>query len=73
MNVSVGRRLAKLERRLERLQPRPPDAWLGWVSEQDLELLEYILSGGEPAEADALRIIAIEADATKRMLGEPPA
>jgi hypothetical protein len=74
MDVSVGRRLAKLERSIERLQPRPRDAWLSWVSLEDLEWLEYILSGGEPAEADAPRIIAIEADATRRiMLGEPRA
>jgi hypothetical protein len=74
---ALTRRLAELERRCAPLTPREPEkalSWLAWVSNEDLDWMEAVLRGGEPTTLDAQRIIAIEAEARRRMMfGEPPA
>jgi hypothetical protein len=79
MAGAIARRLAAIEARLAPLRPRPatPEAlaWLGWVSCDDLVWLEGLLrEDREPTELERVRVIEIEASATRRMLaGEPPA
>jgi hypothetical protein len=76
---AIGRRLRALERRLAPLRPPAVPAWIRWTTHAELDDLEerYRLAaeaGRELTELDVLRVIEVEAAATRRMLaGEPPA